>query len=228
MASENNSPLAEKKKHRAKVTQDRSRTTRRLIVKSALHFWTERGFNTGFEETTVDEIAEYAKISRATVYYYFPKKEDILRELGWVTAEEIYECAIRSLMTRRSVDEVIDEIMYLMGTKVSKSPRAAVNRMMQLQRFEHDYDRDSTAGGLSKALSVVLAHAREVGEIPDTANPRELAEILASIATGAMQKWTMVNDIDLIAALRRAGAFVLAGARATPQGYLPVANEKVA
>lgn len=228
MPSENELPPVEKKKHRAKVTQDRSRTTRRLIVKSALHFWTERGFNAGFEETTVDEIAEYAKISRATVYYYFPKKEDILRELGWVTAEEIYECAIRSLMTSQTVDEVIDEIMRLMGTKVSKSPKAAVNRMMQLQRFERDYDRDSTAGGLSKALSVVLAHAREVGEIPESSNPRELAEILASIATGVMQKWTMVNDVDLIAGLRRVGSFVLAGARASPQGYLPAVNEKVA
>lgn len=92
----------------AKLSQERSRATRRKIVSAALKLWTQRGFDEGFEATTVDEIAERAGISRASVYYYFPKKEDILREIAWTTAEQIHELSLRSLMSGRPVEQVID------------------------------------------------------------------------------------------------------------------------
>lgn len=50
--------------------------SRRTIARAALALFEARGF----EETTIDEIARAAGVSRPTVFNYFPHKEDILPE----------------------------------------------------------------------------------------------------------------------------------------------------
>ncbi|MCB2079966.1 MAG: TetR/AcrR family transcriptional regulator [Novosphingobium sp.] len=200
----------------AKLSQARSRQTRKAIVNAALRLWSERGFDEGFEATTVDEIAERAGISRASVYYYFPKKEDILRELAWATAEQIHELSLRSLMSGQPVDRVIDEIMRQLGEMIARSPKAAVRRMLQIRdQAPESIARDSAAGGMTRAFSVVIAHAQEAGELPKTVGPIELAEMLSSLVMGAIAQWSILDDFDLVASLRRRGAIVLAGAQVT-------------
>jgi AcrR family transcriptional regulator len=202
------------KGNKAKLAQERSHATRRKIIKSALQLWKSRGFDEGFDTTTMDEIADNAGVSRATVYYYFPKKEDILGEMAWVTAEEIYESALRSMMSRKSVDDVIDEIMVRLGTAVSRSPPAAVKRMLQLQRSERQsINRDIDSGGLTRSFSVVLAHAQEVGDLPKQISAMDVAETLSSICMGCLSRWSIMGNIDLVATLRRRAALLLAGVK---------------
>ncbi|MBO0732310.1 MAG: helix-turn-helix transcriptional regulator, partial [Acidimicrobiaceae bacterium] len=71
---------------RTALAQDRSKQTRRRLVRAALQLWTERGFDRGVEETTVDEIVRAAGVTKGTFYFHFAHKEDILLELGWGTA----------------------------------------------------------------------------------------------------------------------------------------------
>jgi AcrR family transcriptional regulator len=209
------SPAPDPKANKAKLVQERSRSTRRKIVKSALQLWTSRGFDEGFDSTTVNEIADNAGVSRATVYYYFPKKEDILRELAWVTAEEIHEVALRSMMSGQSVDEVLDEIMGQLGAKISRGSSAAVKRMLQLRNNDPEaLSRDVASGGLTRAFSVVLTHAQEVGDLPKDVSAMEIAEVISSLAMGCISKWSILGDeVDLAATLRRRVVLVLAGAR---------------
>lgn len=206
-------PAEPQKLHRAKLAQGRSRETRRRIVKTALSLWTSRGFDQGFVETTVDEIADCAGVSRATVYYYFPRKEDILKELAWVTADEIYESALRAMMNGRTIDQTLDELVGLLGAKVSRTSRAAIGRMLSLQKDAPDVQRDGAAGGLSRAFSVAVAHAQEHGELPRSVSAVDVAEVLSSICMGGIQKWVIMGDFDLVETLRRRVALVLAGAR---------------
>jgi AcrR family transcriptional regulator len=199
----------------AKLSQERSRLTRKAIVNAALKLWNERGFDEGYEATTVDEIAERAGISRASFYYYFPKKEDILRELAWATAEQIHELSLRSLMSGQAIDRVIDEIMRQLGEMVARSPKAAVRRMLQIRdRAPEAIARDSAAGGMTRAFSVALAHAQEAGELPKVTGAIELAEMLSALAMGAIAQWSILDDWDLTANLRRRAAIVIAGAQA--------------
>lgn len=202
------------KANKAKLAQERSRKTRRKIVKGALALWNSRGFDEGFDTTTVEDIAEEAGVSRATVYYYFPKKEDILRDLAWVTAEEIYEGALRSMMSRDSVDAVFEQLMHQLGSKVLRASPAAVMRMLQLRKNEREaIDRDIASGGLTRAFSVVITHAQEIGELPRGPSSIEIAEILSSVVMGCISKWSIIGDDDLPATLQRRAKYILAGAR---------------
>lgn len=60
--------------------QRQNESVRADIVKAAI----ERFLRTGFDETTLDEIAEDAAVSRGTVVHHFPAKEDIV--LSWSRA----------------------------------------------------------------------------------------------------------------------------------------------
>lgn len=54
--------------------EQKKEETRRRIAETGLRLFIEKGF----EETTLDEVAEAAGISRRTFFYYFKTKDDLL------------------------------------------------------------------------------------------------------------------------------------------------------
>src|SRR5262249_34504134 len=79
---------------RSALAQKRSRNTRRKLIRAALEIWSEQGFDDAFEETTAEDIARAAGVSKGTFYFHFAHKEDILLEMPWATAEIMTEEAI--------------------------------------------------------------------------------------------------------------------------------------
>src|SRR5262245_12554800 len=97
--------------HRSGLVQERSRRTRQQLVNAAVQRWTERGFEKGIEETTVEEIVQAAGVTKGTFYFHFAHKEDILLEVGWGTSEAMFKEATRALATERPVEDVLDELL---------------------------------------------------------------------------------------------------------------------
>jgi AcrR family transcriptional regulator len=202
--------------HHAKLVQDRSVATRKKILQAALSLWSSRGFVECYESSTVEEIASYAKTSRATVYYYFKKKEDILRELGRVTANDIYEYALRAIEHPKSVDEMLDDVVCELARKLTAYDPAAMRLVVQLTSDHEAIVRDR-ATGVMRAFSLVMEHAQQAGTLQTPLSPLELADILAGLCTSCCMRWSRALESDLTTSLRKMVAFVLAGARALDQ-----------
>ncbi len=64
---------------------DRSRARRERILDAAFHTFSRRGYR----DTAVDEIAVAADTSKGGVYFHFPTKEAIFRELVRTTADRL-------------------------------------------------------------------------------------------------------------------------------------------
>ena len=64
---------------------ERSRARREQILDAAFHTFTRRGYR----DTAVDEIAAAADTSKGGVYFHFPTKEAIFRELMRTTADRL-------------------------------------------------------------------------------------------------------------------------------------------
>ncbi len=64
---------------------ERSRARREQILDAAFHTFTRRGYR----DTAVDEIAAAAETSKGGVYFHFPTKEAIFRELVRTTADRL-------------------------------------------------------------------------------------------------------------------------------------------
>src|SRR5712671_5661469 len=74
---------------RSSLVQERSRRTRQELVNAAVQLWTERGFETGVESTTVEEIARAAGVTKGTFYFHFAHKEDVLLEMSITTGDAV-------------------------------------------------------------------------------------------------------------------------------------------
>ncbi|MBX6388088.1 MAG: TetR/AcrR family transcriptional regulator [Frankia sp.] len=227
---------------RSLLVQERSRDTRRAIVQAALELWAERGYETGVDETTAEEIAARAGVSKATFYLHFARKEDILLATGWLTARAAYDEALRALAANRPIEEIVDELMTGIGRRVEKVPRAALRRVLRAQTLgmfsprenengHGDADDDSADRiGFERAFTTVFTHAQQVGTLPETVAPRSLALMLTSLVMGAITDWSLADPAlpprragraaadwpDLAGELRRRARVLLAGARQLP------------
>jgi AcrR family transcriptional regulator len=120
---------------RSLLAQGRSRDTRQAIIKAALQLWGERGYDTGIDDTTAEEIAARAGVAKATFYFHFARKDDILLETGWLTAKVFYEDALKALLRGGSADDVIDEVtVKLCGSRCAACWRRSSSQTLPTGR----------------------------------------------------------------------------------------------
>jgi AcrR family transcriptional regulator len=202
-------------RRRAGLMQERSRDTRRRLVRTAIRLWTERGFETGIEETTVEEIVQAAGVTKGTFYFHFAHKEEILLELGFQTASLLCEEATRCISAQRSIDESLRRVTNTLVASVKAAPPAAVGRAMS----EFTRPRRPGAGPLStdpsfaQALEMLFARARDEGEVTDQVDPAEMAQIVEALFVDSLMEWSQGRLKALNPALQRRTAIVLAGLR---------------
>ncbi len=200
---------------RSGLVQERSRRTRRALVDAALAFWTERGFDDGIDDTTVEEIAEAAGVTKGTFYFHFADKEDILLEIGWGTAEAMYKETTKYLADGIPVEAAFDQLMTSLARRISAGPRVAVGRTIAefYRRPLRGVDPVGAQYGFQRSYAELFARAQESGELPGQPHARALAEMLFSLTMGAINAWVLDEDVDLAAELRSRAAVLIAGAR---------------
>ncbi len=200
---------------RSGLVQERSRRTRQQLVDAAVQLWTERGFEKGVEETTVEEIVQAAGVTKGTFYFHFAHKEDILLEVGWGTSEALFKDATKALATDRSVDDVLDDLLVLLARRISATPRAAVARTLAEFYRRPDQGRDLAGEhfGFQRSFAVVFFHAQETGQLPSFTDARNLGEMLSALTVGAIHAWIGDPETDLVSALRVRAELLLAGVR---------------
>lgn len=202
---------------RSGLVQERSRRTRRDLVDAAMRLWTARGFETGIDDTTVEEIAHEAGVTKGTFYFHFAHKEDILLEIGWFTSQATLRDATDALATDERIDTVLETLLTSLARRISETPRAAVART--LTEFHRNNARREPEGGeerygFQRSFALVFFHAQQSGQVPEATDARVLGEVLSAMTVGAVSSWIYGQEPDLGAALRLRARLLLGGVRA--------------
>jgi AcrR family transcriptional regulator len=202
---------------RSLLAQGRSRDTRQAIIKAALELWSERGYDTGIDDTTAEEIAARAGVAKATFYFHFARKDDILLETGWLTARVFYEDALKALIHGGSADEVIDGVTVKLCRRIERVPRLALRRMLRAQSAAapdtpHTWN-DPEHFGFRRGFAVIFLHAQQSGDLPQTVTPDSLGAMFEAQLMSAIHDWAHEEDASLLSTLRERFAVLLAGAR---------------
>jgi AcrR family transcriptional regulator len=203
---------------RSLLAQGRSRETRQAIIKAALELWGERGYDTGIDDTTAEEIAARAGVAKATFYLHFARKDDLLLETGWLTAKVFYEDALKALIEDGPPEQVIDAITVRLCRRVERVPRLALQKMLRVQgaagpRLVDDPDHF----GFRRAFAVIVLHAQQSGDLPRTVSPDTLGLMFEAQLMAVIRDWSCAEDDgELLATLRERFAILLAGARNVP------------
>src|ERR1700710_1386937 len=95
MASARSSVDADHGQRRATFQRAKSHQTKRLLVQAAMALWRTKGYAT----TTVADICTAAGVSKALFYFYFPRKEDVLFEVGVMSTQAAHR-TIHALLER--------------------------------------------------------------------------------------------------------------------------------
>jgi AcrR family transcriptional regulator len=201
---------------RSQLAQERSRDTRRAIIRAALKLWGERGYDVGVDDTTAEEIARRAGVSKATFYYHFARKDDILLETGWLTAKVFYEDALKALMEGgKTTDEVIDYVTTRLCRRIEKVPRPALRRMMQVLLDHPGASRrdDAAHFGFQRGFAIILLQGQQDGDVPQAITPARLGMMFEVMLMSAIQDWAFGGDERLADVVGERFDVLLAGAR---------------
>jgi AcrR family transcriptional regulator len=161
------------------LRERKKRKTRELIAETARQLFAERGF----EQVTVTEIAREAEVSPATVFNYFPTKEDLFYSRLEAFEDELLT-AIRERAAGQSVlDAFAGFLLGQGGVLTMDAPQAdeqlrTITRIITespalLARERQVFDR------YAQTLAALLAE--ETGAEPDDSVPRVVANGLLGL-----------------------------------------------
>ncbi|SRR5579884_3042133 len=161
------------------LRERKKQRTRELIADTAWRLFLERGF----DEVPVAEIAREAEVSEATVFNYFPTKEDLVFNRMEAFEQELLE-AIRH---RPEGDSILDAfggfVLRPRGFLASDDPAAtegmrAVARLMTGSPALMARQRE-ILDGYTDALAVLLAEEQRMA--PDAPEPWVMANALIGL-----------------------------------------------
>jgi AcrR family transcriptional regulator len=198
---------------RSGLVQGRSRDTRRKLVRAALDIWNERGFESAFEATTVEEIAQLAGVSKGTFYFHFANKEEILLEMAWSTAGRMVEDVDAGVRRGVPLFTLAEQLMRAMARRVSRTPKAATYRVVgQWSRLSPDVI--ARPAGVGVGFEALIRYGQDSGVLPAALDVYELAGLLHAATLDALVRWASSNQTaaQLAESLTRRADIVLRGA----------------
>jgi AcrR family transcriptional regulator len=186
-------------------------------VRAALELWTERGFQNGIEDTTVEEIVRVAGVTKGTFYFHFARKEEILLDMGWETAVVVNDEAARCVKSERSLEESLTRVINALTGRVRRAPPAAVAR--SVGEFYRGPRTDWGTGGhpgFGEGFALIFARAQVTGELPVGVEATEMAKIFQALVMDAILDWAASHS-DLRATLQQRASILVAGLREPAQ-----------
>lgn len=157
------------------LRERKRRETRTRIAETALKLF----LTNGYEETTLDEIAEQAGISRRTFFSYFDSKEEVV--LAWQAAS--YEGLLREILKTSPDEHPLDAIRDALIRDISKYK---TDEMIALDRLLRSSEtlRTRKQAGYARQEESLFATLCEVWRQPER---RPGLRLIAMVATGAIR-----------------------------------------
>lgn len=188
-------------------------TSIEAVEKAALELLAVRGF----DDTSAEEIAAAAGISRRTFFRYFGTKNNIpfgnyaalLRELEqWLSAQP----------DDRPMFEVIVDAVVRFNRVHTDGPVAHRERM---ELIMHTPALRANAALVNAEWQAVLARyaALRMGESPEALGPQLVAHVSLGAASAAYEQWLRDEASDLVEVMQR--AFAMAQALPDLEGTTP-------
>ncbi|MDH6245289.1 TetR/AcrR family transcriptional regulator [Mycobacterium sp. OTB74] len=135
MQSNDAAMTADRGQRRASLSQTRSKETKRMLVQAAMALWRTNGY----ANTTVADICRAAGVSKALFYFYFPRKEDVLFEVGIMSTRSAQRAIANQLAgPDYDIADVITAALHSMEKSMTRNPRELVIETI-LEGYRHEH-----------------------------------------------------------------------------------------
>jgi AcrR family transcriptional regulator len=76
----------------------------------------------GYENTTINDVAEAASVSRGLLHYYFKDKEDMVSRALTYGFGSMWNSSVSSLSSAKSPEELVDNMIDVLKRNVQENP----------------------------------------------------------------------------------------------------------
>lgn len=173
--------------------EKKKEATRQDIFTAAAKFFVEKGY----DETSVDDIAEAADVAKGTFYYHFKSKDDVLLGLSMQYMVRLGATIDQQLESDRSPLAILHEMLQGMA-KDTQANRAIARKYYAAvfsqfsKQFEVDYRDDPAI--LHNIIKRVVAAAQKAGEIRKDVDAGELGLIISGHFHHAQVTWITLGE----------------------------------
>ena len=188
--------------------RNKQKVTERIIVAAMELFKTQ-----GYEQTTMDDIANKAEISRGTLFNYFPSKDALL--LPW--GEEILDQFVQPRLTDylATQPKTIDVLRFLfasMGESVLAAPDVIRAFVGEALKPNNKPQVERTRTGMLEIFVKVLRYGQARGEVRSDIPLEDIAGYMSALQTGLLFHLLEVGPIeDPSPAIARMMMFIAGG-----------------
>jgi AcrR family transcriptional regulator len=154
-------------------------------VAAAIALWRANGYN----DTTVADICRGAGVSKALFYFYFPRKEDMLFEMG-VLSTDAAHAAARELLGKPEyeIDTVIHAVLASLEETMQLNPRE-----LAVEAILEGYRQSLSGGRRLEKTSVIFAEllerAQRDGKLPRGVDVTHVAGVAQSLVSEGARHW---------------------------------------
>ncbi|HAB53378.1 MAG: hypothetical protein A2315_06650 [Ignavibacteria bacterium RIFOXYB2_FULL_35_12] len=171
----------------------------------------EKFFSEGFYKTTMDEVAAELRISKKTIYKFFPSKEDLVKTIAKHFMNSMKEKIVPALSTDKNAIEKLEELMKILAKTSQKiSPKMLDEMRRHFPSLWIEIDKFRTEmmfGNITK----VIDQGKKEGLFLNYPTPIVMNMLVASIRTIVNPEFILNNNFSIIEAARTAFKIIIGG-----------------
>ena len=145
----------------------------------------------GYANTTVADICRAAGVSKALFYFYFPRKEDVLFEVGVLSTQAAQHTVHEMLSKPYEVPAVIDAALSTLEQSMARNPRELViETILEGYRHEHRILAGEEPGDPGLGMFTELFEkAQHDGKLAADADVHHLAYLAGTLVSEGARHW---------------------------------------
>jgi AcrR family transcriptional regulator len=180
---------ADRGQRRATFQRAKSLETKRTLVQAAMALWRTKGY----AATTVADICTAAGVSKALFYFYFPRKEDVLFEVGVMSTRSARETIHRLLDEPYEIPAVVSAALTTLEQSMLRNPRElVVETILEGYRHEHRIIAEGDLDADADMFTELFTRARADGKLgarPADGDVAQLAYLARTLVSEGARHW---------------------------------------
>jgi AcrR family transcriptional regulator len=145
----------------------------------------------GYANTTVADICRAAGVSKALFYFYFPRKEDVLFEVGVLSTKAAQRTAHELLGKPYEIADVVDAALTTLERSMARNPpELIIETILEGYRHEHrilagEQPPDPELGMFTE----LFEKAQRDGKLASSVDVGHLANLAGTLVSEGARHW---------------------------------------
>ena len=168
----------------------------------------ERFVRQGFEDTTVDQIAEDADVAQKTFFNYFPTKQQLLHELAEQRVDELQKILEEERQIAGSTRAKLDHCFLRLSALLELRGRFARDLILELMRARQPGARGEELSRMHASFGGILRDGQVRGDVRSDHSIEFLTEMVVGGFGTVMNNWVNIAGYPVKDRLTQAAAFL--------------------